>query len=133
MTGHSPLPVRGPDLGCMTAVLPRPTVERPATRPSSILAVLLLGQFMAILDVSIVNVAGPTLRTDLHASGAGLQLAIAGYTISYAVLLITGARLGDRLGHGRAFRAGLAGFTVASLLCGLAPNTTTLIAFRLVQ
>ena len=117
----------------MTAVLTRPTVERRATRPSSILAVLLLGQFMAILDVSIVNVAGPTLRTDLHASGAGLQLAIAGYTISYAVLLITGARLGDRIGHGRAFRAGLTLFTVASLLCGLAPTTATLVTFRFVQ
>jgi EmrB/QacA subfamily drug resistance transporter len=88
---------------------------------------------MAILDVSIVNVAAPTLRRDLHASGAGLQMSIAGYTISYAVLLITGARLGDRLGHGRAFRWGLAGFTTTSLLCGLAPNTGTLIGFRLAQ
>ena len=118
----------------MTALLARSSAATPrTTRPGGVLAVLLLGQFMAILDVSIVNVAAPTLRLDLHASGSGLQLAIAGYTISYAVLLITGARLGDRLGHGRAFRAGLAGFTVASLLCGLAPNTATLVAFRLVQ
>jgi MFS family permease len=118
----------------MTALLDRATNAPPrSARPGGVLAVLLLGQFMAILDVSIVNVAAPTLRMDLHSSGAGLQLAIAGYTISYAVLLITGARLGDRLGHGRAFRAGLAGFTAASLLCGLAPNTATLIAFRLVQ
>jgi EmrB/QacA subfamily drug resistance transporter len=117
----------------MTALLDRPVAGAQSARPGAVLAVLLLGQFMAILDVSIVNVAAPTLRTDLHASGAGLQLAIAGYTISYAVLLITGARLGDRLGHGRAFRAGLAGFTIASLLCGLAPTTGTLVAFRLVQ
>ena len=94
----------------MTALLDRKTTAGArAARPNGVLGVLLLGQFMAILDVSIVNVAAPTLRSDLHASGAGLQLAIAGYTISYAVLLITGARLGDRLGHGRAFRAGLAG------------------------
>ncbi|HJQ43002.1 MAG TPA: MFS transporter [Jatrophihabitantaceae bacterium] len=116
-----------------TALHDRTTAAPRAVRSGAVLAVLLLGQFMAILDVSIVNVAAPTLRTDLHASGAGLQLAIAGYTISYAVLLITGARLGDRIGHGRAFRAGLALFTAASLLCGLAPTTATLIAFRVTQ
>jgi MFS family permease len=113
-----------------TAALPLPRV---AARPGAVLAVLLVGQFMAILDVSIVNVAAPTLRADLSASGAGLQMVIAGYIITYAVLLITGARVGDRVGHGRAFRAGLAGFTVASLACGLAPNTATLVTFRLIQ
>jgi EmrB/QacA subfamily drug resistance transporter len=102
-------------------------------RPAAILAVLLVGQFMAILDVSIVNVAAPTIRRDLGASGAGLQLVIAGYTISYAVLLITGARLGDRFGHGRAFRLGLAAFTLTSLACGLAPNTAMLVTFRFLQ
>ncbi|HLY34731.1 MAG TPA: MFS transporter, partial [Jatrophihabitantaceae bacterium] len=120
----------------MTAVLERairPAARARQSRPGAVLAVLLLGQFMAILDVSIVNVAAPTLRRDLHASGAGLQLAIAGYTISYAVLLITGARLGDRIGHGRAFRAGLALFTLSSLLCGVAPTTATLIGFRFAQ
>jgi MFS family permease len=110
-----------------------PGALRPALRPGLVLALLLTGQFMAILDVSIVNVAAPTLRADLHASGAGLQMVIAGYTISYAVLLITGARLGDRFGGARVFRTGLAGFTTASLLCGLAPNTSVLVTFRLVQ
>lgn len=103
------------------------------TRPGAALAALLIGQFMAILDVSIVNVAGPTIRTDLHASGAQLQLIIAGYTISYAVLLITGARLGERRGHGPMFRAGLGLFTAASLACGLAPGGVWLIVFRVVQ
>src|SRR3954471_3867537 len=118
----------------MTALIDRATAGPPRTaRPGGVLAVLLLGQFMAILDVSIVNVAAPTVRTDLNASGAGLQLSIAGYGITYATLLITGARLGDRLGHGRAFRAGLAGFTLASLACGLAPNTASLVTFRLIQ
>jgi MFS family permease len=97
------------------------------------LAALLLAQFMAILDMSIVNVALPTMRHDLHASGAGLQLVVAGYLISYAVLLVTGARLGDRLGHGRVFCAGLAVFTAASLACALAPSTGALVAFRFVQ
>ncbi|MBA9002731.1 MFS transporter [Thermomonospora cellulosilytica] len=98
-----------------------------------LLAVILLGQFMAILDVSIVNVALPTLRADLDTSGAGLQLVVAGYVLSYAVLLITGARLGGIVGHRRAFHAGLAAFTLASLGCGLAPDTRTLIAFRFLQ
>ncbi|MBL7490243.1 MFS transporter [Frankia sp. AgB1.9] len=97
------------------------------------LALLLLGQFMAILDVSIVNVALPTLRTDLHTSDSGLQLVVAGYILSYAVLLITGARLGGILGHRRTFLTGLAVFTVASLACGLAPGSGSLIAFRFVQ
>jgi MFS family permease len=98
-----------------------------------LLTVLLLGQFMGVLDVSIVNVALPTMRADLHASGAGLQLIVAGYIISYAVLLITGARLGALLGHRRMFHLGLAVFTVMSLACGLAPTTGALIAFRFLQ
>jgi EmrB/QacA subfamily drug resistance transporter len=104
-----------------------------APRTGAMLTILLLGQFMAILDVSIVNVAGPTIRADLHASGAGLQLVVAGYTIAYAVLLITGARLGDLFGHRRAFLGGLAIFTVASFACGLAASTGMLIGFRLLQ
>lgn len=70
-------------------------------RPPLLLAIVLAAQFMALLDVFIVNVAAPTIRTELHASGAALQLVVAGYTIAYAVLLITGARLGDLLGHRR--------------------------------
>ncbi|MEU6252396.1 MFS transporter [Streptomyces sp. NPDC047043] len=94
---------------------------------------MLAAQFMALLDVFIVNVAAPTIGTELHASGADLQLVIAGYAITYSVLLITGARLGDRLGHGRVHLAGLALFTAASLACGLAHGSTELIVFRLVQ
>jgi len=97
------------------------------------LILILLGQFMAILDVNIVNVALPTMRTDLHASGAGLQLVVAGYIISYAVLLITGARLGDIAGHRRMYHVGLVAFTVTSLACGLAPSTWTLVTFRFLQ
>ncbi|MEU5953783.1 MFS transporter [Streptomyces sp. NPDC047525] len=103
------------------------------TRPGRLLAVVIAAQFMALLDVFIVNVAAPTIRTELGASGAGLQLVIAGYTITYAVLLITGARLGDRLGHRRVYLMGLAVFTAASLACGLSQGTGELIAFRLLQ
>ncbi|MEU9992002.1 MFS transporter [Streptomyces sp. NPDC048045] len=94
---------------------------------------MLAALFMAALDVFIVNVAAPTIGSGLHASGADLQLVIAGYAITYSVLLITGARLGDRLGHGRVHLAGLALFTAASLACGLARGATALIVFRLVQ
>lgn len=111
------------------------TSKAPGTdnRPGRLLAVVLAAQFMALLDVFIVNVAVPTIGSELHASGAALQLVVAGYTIAYAVLLITGARLGDRLGHRRVYLAGLALFTAASLACGLAQGTGELIAFRLVQ
>ncbi|MFI7497843.1 MFS transporter [Streptomyces sp. NPDC049687] len=94
---------------------------------------MLAAQFMALLDVFIVNVAAPTIGSDLHASGADLQLVVAGYAITYSVLLITGARLGDRFGHGRVHLVGLALFTSASLACGLARGSTELIVFRLVQ
>ena len=88
---------------------------------------------MAVLDASVVNVAAPAIHADLHASGAGLQLVIAGYVITYAVLLVTGARLGDIVGHRRMFLAGLALFTLASLGCGLATSTGMLIALRFIQ
>jgi MFS family permease len=97
------------------------------------LIVLLAGQFMALLDVTIVNVAMPTIGRSLHASGAELQLVVAGYTVSYAMLLITGARLGDLYGRRRMFLAGVAVFTLASLTCGIAPGAGVLIAARLVQ
>ena len=106
--------------------------ERPV-RPGLVLAVVLMGQFMAVLDASIVNVAAPSIHASLRASGAGLQLVVAGYTITYAVLLVTGARLGDIIGHRRVFLAGLVLFTLASLGCGLASTAGLLIALRFVQ
>ncbi|MFE4991460.1 MFS transporter [Streptomyces mirabilis] len=111
------------------------TSKAPGTdnRSGRLLAVVLTAQFMALLDVFIVNVAVPTIGSELHATGAGMQLVVAGYSIAYAVLLITGARLGDLLGHRRVHLAGLALFTAASLACGLAQGTGELIAFRLVQ
>ncbi|MFD3590908.1 MFS transporter [Streptomyces sp. NPDC058683] len=123
-TGPGPAPARTPAKS-----------EAPGTdnRPRLLLAVVLAALFMAVLDVFIVNVAAPTIGSELHASGADLQLVVAGYAITYSVLLITGARLGDRLGHGRVHLAGLALFTTASLACGLAQGATELIVFRLVQ
>jgi MFS family permease len=106
--------------------------DRPV-RPGLVLAVVLIGQFMAVLDASIVNVAAPSVHASLHASGSGLQLVVAGYTITYAVLLVTGARLGDIFGHRRMFLAGLVLFTLASLGCGLAASAAFLVALRFVQ
>jgi MFS family permease len=97
------------------------------------LAVLLAGQFMALLDVTIVNVAMPTIGRTLHATGTELQLIVSGYTVSYAMLLITGARLGDLRGRRNLFVAGVAVFTLASAVCGFAPNAGVLIAARFVQ
>ena len=103
------------------------------TRSGVVLAIVLTGQIMAIIDTNIVNVAVPSMHATLGASGAGLQLIVAGYTIAYAVLLVTGARLGDILGHRRMFLVGTALFTLASLGCGLAPTTGALIALRFIQ
>jgi MFS family permease len=104
-----------------------------ATSPAVVLAVVLTGQLMAIIDVNIVNVAVPAIHLSLHTTGSGLQLIVAGYTIAYAVLLITGARLGDILGHRRMFLAGIGLFTLASLGCGLAPSAGLLVALRFLQ
>src|SRR6201993_2944281 len=106
--------------------------DRPV-RPGLVLAVVLIGQFMAVLDASIVNVAAPSIHASLRASGAGLQLIVAGYVITYAVLLVTGARLGDIIGHRTMFLFGVALFTVASLGCGLAGSTAVLVTLRFVQ
>ena len=98
----------------ITAGPARPS-QRRAPSPGGILAVVLIGQFMALLDASVANVAAPAIHASLHASGAGLQLVIAGYVITYAVLLVTGARLGDIIGHRTMFLFGVALFTLASL------------------
>ncbi len=97
------------------------------------LPLLLIGQAMAAMDTSIANVAAPVLRRDLGVSGALLQLAVGGYVLTYAVFLITAARLGDNFGYRRLFVIGVALFTLSSLLCGLAPDAITLIVGRVAQ
>jgi MFS family permease len=104
-----------------------------SVRPGALLAIVLTGQLMAVIDVFIVNVGLPTIHARLHASGASLQLIVAGYTIAYAVLLVTGARLGAILGYARMFLSGAALFTLASLGCGLAGTAGQLIALRFLQ
>lgn len=114
------------------AKLPTPPI-RPARDAARLLFVILSAQMMAVIDLTIVNIAAPTIQADLRTSGSGLQLVLAGYVISYAMTLITGARLGDRFGHARVFRVGLIIFTLASLLCGVAGTSAQLVIFRLIQ
>jgi MFS family permease len=96
-------------------------------------AVLLVGAFLPPLDFFIVNVALPSIRGGLGASAAEIQLVISGYAAAYAIFLITGGRLGDLYGRKRVFLSGLAGFGVASLLCGLASSPLLLVAGRVLQ
>jgi EmrB/QacA subfamily drug resistance transporter len=97
------------------------------------LAVVLAATFMALLDSFIVNVAIPSIQDNLQASSSDIQFILAGYTLAYAVLLITGSRLGDMFGRKRLFLAGMLGFVVASALCGAAPTAMYLILFRVLQ
>ncbi len=97
------------------------------------LVVILSGSFMAGMDGFIVNVAIPSIQKGLGASFATMQLVVAGYALTYAVLLITGGRLGDLYGRKRLFLVGMASFILASTLCGLALNPVTLVVARLFQ
>jgi MFS family permease len=95
--------------------------------------VLLAGPFLANLDFFITNVALPTIQRDLHAGSAALELIVAGYGTAYAVMLVTGGRLGDDLGRRRLFTIGVAAFTLTSLAAGLAPNVPALLVARVLQ
>jgi EmrB/QacA subfamily drug resistance transporter len=98
-----------------------------------VLAICCMSLFIIGLDNTIVNIALPALRTDLHASVSGLQWTIDAYTLVLASLLILGGSTADRVGRRRIFQTGLALFTIGSLLCSLAPDLGWLIAFRATQ
>jgi EmrB/QacA subfamily drug resistance transporter len=97
------------------------------------LGVIVAAQFMVVLDVAIVNVALPSIKTDLHFSESSLQWVITAYSILFGGVLLLGGRLADILGRRRLFVAGVALFTVSSLLDGLAWSESSLIAFRALQ
>src|SRR4030088_2792981 len=98
-----------------------------------VLAIVVAAQFMFGVDAFIVNVAIPTIAVELHASPAQIEAVIAIYLIAYATLVVTGGRLGDIYGTKAVFIAGVLGFTVTSLWCGLAQSGPELIAARLAQ
>lgn len=97
------------------------------------LSVLLLAGFVTIFDLFVVNVAIPSMQAGLGASFAQIGFIVAGYELAFGVLLITGGRLGDLFGRRRLFVVGMAGFTLASALCGLAPSADFLIGARVLQ
>jgi EmrB/QacA subfamily drug resistance transporter len=99
----------------------------------SALALIVTAQFMVILDVAIVNVALPSIKSDLHFSATNLQWVISAYAILFGGALLLGGRLADLLGRRRLFMTGLALFAASSLLCGLAWSEGSLIAFRALQ
>ena len=107
--------------------------ERQDRRRWWALAVIVAAQFMVVLDVAIVNVALPSIRTDLHFSQESLQWVITAYSLLFGGVLLLGGRLADLLGRRRLFVAGLLLFTVSSLLDGLAWSEGSLIAFRSLQ
>src|SRR5947199_5970659 len=97
------------------------------------LAVLVAAQFMVVLDVAIVNVALPSIKTDLHFTQASLQWVITAYALMFGGVLLLGGRMADLLGRRRLFIAGVGLFTVSSLLAGFAWSESSLIAFRATQ
>ncbi|RSD08513.1 DHA2 family efflux MFS transporter permease subunit [Amycolatopsis eburnea] len=102
-------------------------------RPRVVLAVCCLSLFIVGLDNTIVNLALPSIRHELGASVASLQWTIDAYTLVLASLLMLSGSTADRIGRRRTFQTGLALFSLGSLLCGVAPNAGTLIAFRALQ
>ncbi len=109
------------------------TTARPSSSPWTALPVIISGAFMVVLDFFIVNVALPSIATDLGAGSASLEWIVAGYGLTVAAFLITAGRLGDNHGRRRLNAIGVALFTLASIGCGIAPTATTLILARVVQ
>ncbi len=105
----------------------------PASRRWPALIVVCLAQLMIVLDVTIVNVALPSIQRDLHFSQANLTWVINAFLITFGSLLLLAGRLGDLAGRKRVFLAGLTIFTAASLLCGISPSQGVLIAARFLQ
>ncbi|MFB7472958.1 MFS transporter [Kitasatospora sp. NPDC056184] len=123
-TGSGTAPGTGSGTGSGTA---------DARAPRGLLPVLLTATFMTALDVFVVNVAIPSLQSDLGAGPAAVQWVVAGFGLAFAAGLITAGRLGDRHGRRRLFGLGLALFTLASAACGLAPTAGALVAARVAQ
>lgn len=117
----------------MERIPPPVTPSPPHHRRRTALTALLLGEAMNLLDATVVQVAAPAVHADLGGSVSDIQWFSAAYTLPFAVLLITGGRLGDIAGRRRLFVLGVTAFALASTACALAPTAGLLIAFRAVQ
>jgi EmrB/QacA subfamily drug resistance transporter len=106
---------------------------RHSSNPWVVLVLVCLAQFMVILDATITNVALPSIQLDLHMTQSNLQWVVNAYALLFGGFLLLGGRAGDLIGRKRVFLAGVALFTLASLLCGLAQNETWLIVARGIQ
>jgi EmrB/QacA subfamily drug resistance transporter len=102
-------------------------------RKKFILAAICVAQFMVVLDIAVVNVALPSIKTDLNFTNESLQWVVSAYAILFGGFLLLGGRLADLLGARRLFMVGLGIFSVASLMCGFAWSETSLITFRAIQ
>lgn len=127
MTSHlSPVPATAPPQApAGGAVSPR--------RAWLALSVLLIGSTMSLLNSTIVNVALPSIRTDLNTSDTALAWIVSGWALAFGLSLIPAGRLGDRIGHKWIFFTGVLVFTASSVACGLAQSGTELIIFRIIQ
>jgi EmrB/QacA subfamily drug resistance transporter len=139
MTNQSASPDRAPG-GPAATHDPGRTAQPPAADPSRlttrlrlILAIVLLADMLDLMDSTITNIAAPTIVRDIGGGESLIKWLGASYALAMGVLLVLGGRLGDRYGKRRMFLIGIAGFTVASLGCGLAVDPAMLIAGRLVQ
>ncbi|MFF4900876.1 MFS transporter [Streptomyces sp. NPDC001068] len=117
---------------------PTPTAPQASAGPGAphrwlALAIVMTAAFMDLVDVTIVNIAIPSIQRTAHASFSQIQWITAGYALAFAAGLITGGRLGDIHGRKRVFLVGVAGFTLASALCGFAANPEMLVAARVLQ
>lgn len=130
--GRRPPPVR-PGAASHVAGAGGPSVRYRSPAGRWVLAATVLGSGIAFLDGTVVNVALPAISGDLGASVAGLQWILDAYLVTLSALLLLGGSLGDRFGRRRMFVAGVGWFTVASLLCGVAPSPGFLIAARALQ
>jgi EmrB/QacA subfamily drug resistance transporter len=101
--------------------------------PWPVLAIILTAVFMQLLDTTITMVGVPSIQSSLHSSYSEIELVVAGYMLAFACVLVTGGSLGSTYGRKRMFLWGMAGFTVASAVCGAAPNALTLVIARVVQ